>query len=199
MQKTILRTFFITFFLLFAISKSYAAVDIELRDDKTNQVISVIINSNEAPLAGVGIPIIFSNNLKIEQIQKGDYCGFFFNREILNDKIDLECFNAESTVMNGEVAKIEYNSESPDYFFYVHEAQTDVGNEQLGNIIDINKPKSREENEITIKEVEPLNFFKDNLFNIILGIGLLIGIATILVALNIKSKSKKPATEEVKA
>lgn len=144
MLKTFTKIFFLsTFFIIFS-QKAYANVDITLSDDKTENEISVLINTNGATLVGVDVPIIFSEDIEIKEVVKTNFCNFFFEEIISDNKVSLECFNDGEIVMEGELATIKYESKSKDYYFYVDSENTDTAGESLGNIVDINKPASTE-------------------------------------------------------
>lgn len=140
MSKTLLKAFFLSFTILLFTQKAYANVDISLEDNKELQEISVIVNSNGAKLPGVDLSIVFSENTKIKEITKTDFCNLLFEGSSKENKINIECFNNEEIEMNGEMAKIKYEKSGDKYSFYIDSEHTDVGTEKIGEIKDINKP-----------------------------------------------------------
>lgn len=140
MLKKTMKILVVLVSILLFTQKAYANVDIELRDNKELQEVSVIVNSNDKELIGIDLPIIFSKDVDIEEVTKTNFCSFMFNGEAEGNKIDIECFNDPEIIMNGELAKIKYNTNSKDYFFYIDSEKVDTGGEELGTINNVNKP-----------------------------------------------------------
>ena len=141
-------------------SKAYAAVDISLEDMTDDNTIEVRINSNNEMLSGIAIDIFFSNGLVVKEINDdNDFCSLGFNSVASNGVISIECLNDERSVFNDTLATITYTTDGSDYYFYVDENSIDIGNNQLGTIIDINKPENvntetEKENGIDTKETK---------------------------------------------
>ncbi len=199
MKRPIIKTFLIAFILFFSVGKIYANVDIELKDNKETKEISVMINSNTSSLYGVNIPIIFSDNdTQIEEVINGNYCSLLFSGDVINNKIDIECFNDKETSMNGLLATIKYSTDSTNYFFYTDKENLDLGNAQVGELNDINKPDIKEEIETqtTTDKIEADNettksLGKDKSIPIILGI-IFLGVC---VAALIVFSAQKPTAQ----
>ncbi len=186
MLKKTLKILVVLVGILFFSQKAYANVDIELRDNKELQEVSVIVNSNDAELVGVDLPIVFSKNVRILEITKTDYCSFMFNNYTKGEKIFVECFNDPQVVMNGEVVKIKYDTSANDYYFYVDSGSVDTGGETLGEIVDINKP-------MKVPNVSKVENGKDsnNLFLIISIIVAALSLAFLAVIV-VKRKKETP-------
>ncbi len=127
--------------LLFSSSKSYAAADITLKDNKEEKSISVIVNSNEAYMVGINVSVIFSNNVNITKVTKADSsCAMSYRDVVLADRVNIECVNNAETVVNGEIVKLFYNTASDAYSFYIDKEQLDTAGLEVGNITEINRP-----------------------------------------------------------
>ncbi len=205
MKKSFVKVFLVAFILFLSMGKVYANVDIELKDDKESQEVSVIVNSNDSVLLGVNIPIIFSdNNTQIEKVINENYCSLLFSGDIINNKIDIECFNDEETLMNGVLATIKYSTDSTNYFFYTDKENLDLGNAQVGELNDINKPVIKEEIETTTDETEVENnttnsLGKDKNILITLGITFLgVCVVVLIVFFAQKPTAQNTNTEEQK-
>lgn len=198
MRKIIKKTFFVTLILLLSAKATQAAVDLQLNNYESTQEVSIIINSNESPIVGIDLPIIFSNNVEIEEVTKENYCEFFFNETVVENKLNIECFNSEEIVMNGVIAKIKYTTESSDYSFYIQETDVDLGGEQLGVVTNVNKPivDSSADTNIENNIEEKQFFWEDNKLFVLLGIIAVVCLGVILFLLLSKSKDKIPSNIE---
>jgi len=194
MRKIIKKTFFVTLILLLSTKTTQAAVDLQLKNYESTQEVSIIINSNESPIVGIDLPIIFSNNVEIEEVTKENYCEFFFNETVVENKLNIECFNSEEIVMNGVLAKIKYSTESSDYSFYIQEADVDLGGEQLGVVTNVNKPTvdSSTDTNMDNNTEEKRIFWEDNKLFVLLGIIAVVCLGIILFILKSKPKDRIP-------
>ena len=141
-KKLLLITLFTLGIGLLFSSKAYAAVDITLENNPEENLVEVDINSNNEMLSGASIDIFFSNGLVVEEIiETGNFCSMGFNAVASNGIVSIECLNDEGSVLNGNLATISYTAEDEDYFFYLDESSVDFGNNELGSVININKPE----------------------------------------------------------
>lgn len=198
MRKIIKKTFFVTLILLLSAKATQAAVDLQLNNYESTQEVSIIINSNESPIVGIDLPIIFSNNVEIQEVTKENYCEFFFNETVVENKLNIECFNSEEIVMNGVLAKIKYSTESSDYSFYIQETDVDLGGEQLGVVTNVNKPTvdSSTDTNMDNNTEEKRIFWEDNKLFVLLGIIAVTCLGVILSLLLSRSKDKTPSNIE---
>ena len=167
--------------------KAYAAVNVELEDDKENKSISVIVNSNGSYVGGLDMNIIYSDDVTIKEITPTEgLCKFGGNTTFNEERINIECFNDVDTEMSGVLATITYESESEDYFFYVDENTLDFGSLIIGDILNVNKPENIETDEVdTTDEIETeeaslfdtvSTFLSDNALYVLAGVITLIAI-----------------------
>ncbi len=151
----LLKNILFTFSFLFVASivyagRTYAAIDISLEDNKTDKTISVIVNSNGSYLPAIAFDVKFSNDVNIvSSVNTQDYCKFYSTNEIMDERVNVLCFNNSDTVVNGAVAVISYEATNSGYSFYIDEKTLDVGSLPLGEVKDINKPQEIATPEIT--------------------------------------------------
>ena len=145
-RKSFIISFAIfSFAFLFRVN-AYATVDISLIDNPGDSTLELVVNSKEANLAGINIDINFSSNLVIKNITEPDeFCNMMYNPIARNEVISIECLNDSAIPMNGVLSTIEYdNVWGGDYYFFVNQSTLDIGNNTLGNIIDVNRPEDIE-------------------------------------------------------
>ena len=150
-----MKKFFLTLFsILIIVSLSpkvtHALTDITLQDNTKEQTISVIFDSHNEKLVGTSIYIIFSGDITIEEVSKGDYCSLLFDSYISANKVSIECFNSDEISMNKEIANIKYLAKDNNYSFKIDESTLDIGSAKLGNIENVNNKEY-----ISITEVDP--------------------------------------------
>ncbi len=139
-KYSILLAFFFSLFLF--TQYTYASTDIILKDNKENNELSILVNSNDEVIPGIDMTILFSEDITVDDVIKGDYCSMLFDKTVSQNKIGIECFNTYDVKMNGILAKIKYKAQNDDYFFYIDETTLDIGSLQLGEISNINKPET---------------------------------------------------------
>lgn len=153
MNKVFLTLYSLSFFLLFFPKTAFALTDISLQDDKEKQTVSIFIDSNEENIPGVDISIMFSEDIVIEEVSKGEYCTLLFDYYTSSNKISIECFNASEIPMDKAIANIKYSTQSSNYSFYIEESTLDLGVAEIGKINNINKDRISEESENDFQDI----------------------------------------------
>lgn len=142
LKKFIVIVVFIFGLFLLLPSKILAAVDISLVDNPQDSTLKVIIDSNDEEILGIGLDIIYSENIVIKEINNlGDFCSMDFNSVASNGVLLIECLNNETTAIDDTLAIVEYSLDEEDYYFYVDEAKIDIGDQEVGTIQDVNRPE----------------------------------------------------------
>lgn len=173
-------------------SEILADVDITLNDNVSNSTLDIIIDSNGSDLPGVDIDVNFSRNLTIKEIHNpSNYCTLGFNTLASNGVISIECLNNSSIEMVDTFTTIEYDTKSDEYYFYINQDTLDIGDNDLGNIVDVNRPE-KVTDELDIEDEKNVNTPSKNIperlveiiknnYLLISGIIIIISIALILL------------------
>lgn len=159
MNKVFLTLYSLSFFLLFFPKTAFALTDIFLQDDKEKQTVSIFIDSNEENIPGVNISIMFSEDIVIEEVSKGEYCTLLFDYYTSSNKISIECFNSSEIPMDKAIANIKYSTKSSNYSFYIEESTLDLGETEIGEINNVNKETISKENEKNFLDIVDQKYF----------------------------------------
>ncbi len=154
---------FVGFGFIFS-SKVYAAVSIELEDNREEGTLSVIVHSNGSYVDGLDMNILYSEDVTIKEVTPSEgFCTFGGNAKFDDEKISIECFNDSETEMSGVLATVTYETESEDYFFYVDEKTLDFGSLIIGEILNVNKPENLGSDDLEV--TEEIETSEDSLFD----------------------------------
>jgi chitinase len=185
----------------------FAAVDIELEDDKENKEITVTVNSNEEYLDGIDVDIMYSG-ITVDQentVQTEEFCSVYNNISFSEGKLSIECLNDSGTVVDGTIVTIPYTSEAEDYSVYIDTETVDLGTKELGSVVNINYSEESDDTEDSEKSEDVsivdtvLNFVSDNFLYIASGALLVIALVVLIVILASKKEEvttvAEPSTE----
>lgn len=164
-------------------SKIYAAIDIVLEDNPEEDIVEVVINSNDSTTPGIDLNIIYSKNLVINDISNsGNFCSFGFETLATNGIITIECLNSEDIAMNNTLATIDYSIDTDNYYFYTDSETLDIADNEIGKLEDINKPEETQAENTSINEKKS---FTKNLIDFIREYYLYIAAMVMLISISL--------------
>lgn len=147
-----LYLFFACFFFLVFPLQALAAVDITVKDNSTTDInsVSVTVNTGTDTLENVVMPIEYSEDVTVTEVNTGTIACDSFDYTDLSNVITITCTLDEATSLEGVLANVLFTSTGTDYSFTILEGDDlDIGELELGEITNVG--------EIVTEEKTPLD------------------------------------------
>jgi hypothetical protein len=145
MKKIFFSFLLIAFFFL--PQKAFAAVNFSLEDKSTSTVksASLEVNSGTDTLEEIKVTVDSSEDVTIEEVNSGTVACKTFTPTIGTAKVDIVCSFEEATVVDGIIANIIFTTESSDYSLSVNKTSLEIGDAEVGTIVNIGEVESTDE------------------------------------------------------
>ena len=150
---------FVLFFFLILPFKVFADVDVTIKDTSTSTVksVSVSVDSKTDTLEKIVLPVKYSSGVEITEVTKGSLVCETFDYTEGTDTVKITCDMESSSAVNGILANIKFTSSDNKYTFTVLESSDlDLGELELGEIVDIQATDEEAESDATTQEDTPL-------------------------------------------
>jgi hypothetical protein len=212
LRFTILPIIVGLFFAFISPTVANAAVDIELVENEVDNTISIIVDSNGSYVDGITLEIIHPEEVVIDEenaVKSEEFCTIGNTISKKYTSFSIECFNDLNTVMDGEILRVPFYTDSEEYYFYVDQDSVNLGYLTLGEVSDINRPDNivfddyegdLDDTGVETTETESTEgienireFVKENILYILLGV---IGILVITIIVVFISSGKEKTTSE---
>ncbi len=139
----------ILFVILFPL-KAFAAVDVEILDKSTTvkQSASVNVSTGSDSLEKIVIPINYSSDLEVTEVNTGTINCSSFEYSNENSVLKITCSLTPASAVDGVLANILFTSNTSNYSFTVIEEDLVLGELEVGeitNIVEIEEEVEEEE------------------------------------------------------
>ncbi len=156
-----LYLFFACFFFLTFPLQALAAVGITVKDNSTTDInsVSVSVDTGTDTLESVVIPIEYSEDVTVTEVNTGTIACDSFDYTDLNNVITITCTLDEGISLEGVLANVLFTSTGEDYLFTLLEDDLDIGELELGEVTNVGEIATEEEapieEETSTLETEP--------------------------------------------